>query len=421
MAGYCELIKSFGKTRDYVLDFFIYGYKVRGDFSRKSKRTYDDEKRRVESWLGNHLRYDDSQRGRQISISVDSGHIAENPLYQAYYSRSFTDNDIRLHFFLLDLLHDGKGRSVREITDALSEAYGADTDEQTVRGKLREYAAEGLLIAEKSGKSLCYRRSPDTAQGFLARFPGLSDAVKFFSECGVLGIIGNSILKFAGLKNDLFLHKHAYIVHALEDEMLCEVFAAMEEERCIELTMHSTRDRSGAETLLTVIPTGIFTSLQTGRRYLAAYVPQYRRFNAVRLDAVRSVKLCGTAEHYAEIYAAYQRNLAHCFGVSFGMREETGNAEPLHILFAADEQTEQFFIERLYRECRIGTVTRTGENRFLLTVDAFDPNEVMHWAKSCIGRIVSVSGGTPQVRARFYADIRRMHSMYGGADNDGIS
>ncbi len=45
MSGFSELIKNFDKTRDYIRDFFIYGFKVRNDFDRKSLRTYDDEKR----------------------------------------------------------------------------------------------------------------------------------------------------------------------------------------------------------------------------------------------------------------------------------------------------------------------------------------------------------------------------------------
>ncbi len=36
MAGFSELIKNFEKTRDYVRDFFIYGYKVRNDSTRKA-------------------------------------------------------------------------------------------------------------------------------------------------------------------------------------------------------------------------------------------------------------------------------------------------------------------------------------------------------------------------------------------------
>ena len=124
MSGFSELIKNFDKTRDYVRDFFIYGFKMRNDFERKSSRTYDDEKRRVESWLGNYVRYDDSQRGRQMSITVDSGHIAENPLYQAYYSKSFTDNDIKLHFLIIDILFNGEYLSLKELVNRLNDDYG---------------------------------------------------------------------------------------------------------------------------------------------------------------------------------------------------------------------------------------------------------------------------------------------------------
>ena len=166
MGGFSELIKNFDKTRDYVREFFIYGFKVRGDFDGKSARTYDNEKRRVESWLGDYLHYGTSERGTQVAITVDSSRIATNPLYRAYASCSFTDNDIRLHFLLLDLLSDGQTHSIRSLTEGLADAYGAVFEEQTVRGKLREYAAMGILIAEKNGKTIPFSANiliPDSA------------------------------------------------------------------------------------------------------------------------------------------------------------------------------------------------------------------------------------------------------------------
>ena len=179
MAGFSELIKNFDKTRDYVRDFFIYGCKVRSDFDRKSVRTYGDEKRRVESWMGDSMRYDDSVRGRSVSISVDSGHIPENPLYNAYYSKSFTDNDIRLHFLIMDILEDGSSRTLREIVDILNDGYGQLFDEQTVRNKLREYADEGIVIAEKQGKTLYYSLSADRADDYVRNIAGLAEFSDF--------------------------------------------------------------------------------------------------------------------------------------------------------------------------------------------------------------------------------------------------
>ena len=145
MSSFSELIKNFHKTRSYVRDFFIYGYKVRSDFSRKSSRTYDDEKRRVESWLGDYISYSTSERGKQTCICVDSGHIAENPLYNAYYSKSFTANDIRLHFFILDILSDSYQLSLKEICNAIDQRFNAVFDVQTIRLKLKEYSPEKPL------------------------------------------------------------------------------------------------------------------------------------------------------------------------------------------------------------------------------------------------------------------------------------
>lgn len=424
MAGFSELIKSFEKTRDYIRDFFIYGFKGRGDFQRRSSRTYDDEKRRAESWLGEVLRCDDSVRGRQISISVDCGHIYENPLCQAYSARSFTDNDIRLHMLLLDLLADGSTKTLNEIVDGLLEQYDASFEPQTVRGKLKEYTDEGLLITEKRGKTAYYRRSPDTAQQFFAQFDGLADAVRFFSLDDTFGEIGTELLRSADLKNDLFLRKHHYIVHTLEDILLPEILTAVTEQRAVHLRTFSAKSRANPDAKggsFEAVPMQILSSVQTGRRYLAAYLPAEKRFHAFRLDFIRSVKRSEPAPDYDDLAESYQRNLRRVFGVSFAERRDVGNVEPMRLTFRYDPQTEDFILGRLMREKRIGTLTYTGSGLCTLTVDAFDPNEVMHWAKTLIGRIVSVEGGNDAVREKFRRDIRRMHKMYGGAPHDDLS
>ncbi|MGN0575630.1 MAG: WYL domain-containing protein, partial [Ruminococcus sp.] len=331
MAGFSELIKNFDKTRDYVRDFFIYGCKVRSDFDRKSVRTYDDEKRRVESWMGDYMRYDDSVRGRQVSISVDSGHIPENPLYNAYYSRSFTDNDIRLHFLLTDILSDGQSRTLRELVDILSDDYGMLFEEQTVRNKLKEYVDEGIINAEKRGKALYFSLSQDRADDFIRNFRGLDDAVKFFSETQQFGIIGNSILKLLGLKNDLFFIKHNYIIHTLEDVIIPVLLTAIDEKRYVSFRTFSNRkskNTDNQESENQAVPMQILVSVQTGRRYLAAYIPAFHRFSAFRLDYIKSVKRGSIYTDYDKLRESFERNILRCFGVSFGMRRENGTVTP---------------------------------------------------------------------------------------------
>ncbi|HPY84782.1 MAG TPA: WYL domain-containing protein [Ruminococcus flavefaciens] len=423
MAGFSELIKNFDKTRDYVRDFFIYGCKVRSDFDRKSIRTYGDEKRRVESWIGDYMRYDDSVRGRSVSISVDSGHIPENPLYNAYYSRSFTDNDIRLHFLIMDVLQDGESRTLKDITDILNNEYAQLFDEQTVRNKLKEYVEEGIILSEKQGKTLYYSLSADRADEYLREFRGLDDALKFFSETNDLGIIGNSILKMCGLENDLFFIKHNYIIHTLEDILLPEILDGINEKRFISFRTFSAkkvRDSSQLGSENQVIPMKVLISVQTGRRYLAAFIPAVNRFSAFRLDYMKTVKKGDICEDYDEVKAKFDRNISRCFGVSFGMRHDTGAVTPMKITFFVDEESEPYVLERLEREKRCCTLEKTGDHLYTLIADVFDPNEIMHWAKTFIGRIVRIEGGADSVRERFRSDIARMKRMYGGDEDEHI-
>lgn len=413
MSGFNELIKNFEKTRDYVRDFFIYGFKVRGDFVRKSARTYDDEKRRVESWLGDLLRYDNSIRGRQISISVDSEHIPENPLYQAFYSKSFTDNDIRLHFLIQDVLFDGGALPLKEIVEEIDSRYGIFFDEQTVRNKLKEYVSEGIILAEKRGKTAYFSLSADRADGFLEEFEGLSDAVKFFSQTGEFGVVGNSILKAAGVENDLFFMKHNYIVHTLEDAVLPEIVDAIEQKRFVLLRTFSARSGGAKESENFIVPMRVCASVQTGRRYIVGYIPAYNRFNSFRLDCIRAVKQGDICAEYDEICAKYRKNEGRCFGVSFGERRETGNVEPLVVTIRVGKG-EEHIIDRLEREKRCGTVQKLSDELYELTIDAFDPVEPMHWIKTFIGRIVKLEGGNAAARKLFDDDIRRMNEMYNG-------
>lgn len=408
MGGFSELIKNFDKTRDYIRDFFIYGFKVRNEFTGKSTRTYDDEKRRAESWLGDIFRYDSTKRGKQVSITVDSGHIDENPLYSAYYSKSFTDNDIKLHFMLMDIL-DGKKHNVHEITEALNYSYGQLFDEQTVRNKLKEYVLEGIILSEKKGRADIFTLSPDTAESFFSQYAGLEDAVKFFSESPEFGVVGNSILKTAGLSNDIFLNKHNYIVHTLEDIVLLDLLKIMEEKHFALITNFG---RGGKASETEGVPLSIYSSSQTGRRYAVMYLPKYKRFNSFRLDYIKSVQKLGICTEYDEYADKLSRCEKKCFGVSFGERSGEGAGGTFRMVLAINEETEGFVLERLEREKRCGSVRKIGDDLYEYTAEVFDINEMMSWVKTFIGRIVSAESTNKQVTDKLYRDIARMKRIY---------
>ena len=122
MSSYSELIKNFEKIRGYMREFYVYGFKSREEYDKKSARSYDDERRRMESWLGDHMSFVRTPEGKNVFISIDSRVSQHNPFYKALKAKSFTDGDITLHFILFDILHSPEViRSLPEILDEMDE------------------------------------------------------------------------------------------------------------------------------------------------------------------------------------------------------------------------------------------------------------------------------------------------------------
>ena len=123
MSSYSELIKNFERIRDYMREFYVYGFKSREEYDSKSARSYDNERRRIESWLGDYMSFHQDATGKNVFLSVDSRRIPHNPLHKAFKAKSFTDKDITLHFYILDILADGTSLSSKEIVDRISDDY----------------------------------------------------------------------------------------------------------------------------------------------------------------------------------------------------------------------------------------------------------------------------------------------------------
>ena len=409
MAEFSELIKNFNKIRDFMRDFYIYGFKTRADFSIKSARTYDNEKRRCESYLGENFKWSYSGGGKASFVSADCGKIPTNPLFSAWKSKSFTDNDVMLHFFLIDILRSA-GKSAEELTDEITQKSGKLFDLQTVRGKCNEYADLGLLTKEKKGKAFHYGLLKDA----INFDDEILDAVKFF-QGGTLGVIGEFILENAGCNNDLFVFKHHYIAHTLEDGVLLDILSAMREHKKIEMTLIGAKSRKTVKNR--VVPAKILCSFSSGRRYLCAYLPASRRFSAYRLDSVKSVAALEPFADYGEIQNSLLRNIDKVWGVSFD--GESRNEKGFSMTLRIDESKEKHIINRINKEGRGGVLERIGDNTFKFTKELFDANEAMPWVKTFIGKIISFKA-SDRLEKKLNADIRRMAEMYGigGEENE---
>lgn len=409
MSSYNELIKNFEKIRAYMREFYVYGFKSRSEYDKKSLRSYDDERRRLESWLGDHMSFVRTPEGKNMFISIDSRVTAHNPFFKAWKAKSFTDGDITLHFILLDILDTAETElSLPEILYKIDSEYLCHFsepmmfDESTVRKKLKEYTEEGIIISEKRGRSTLYRRAEDMG------VPTDTDALHFFSETLPCGVIGSFLLDKDGDKEDHFCFKHHYITSSLDSDILALLFDAM--GRKSEITaVYSTRRRANSNNIR-VIPLRVFISVQNGRQHLLAYHPDMKQIRSFRVDYLSDVKIGDICPDFDLLRKKLDFSEKFMWGVD--RRKDEKRLE--HVEFTVYVAPgEEYIIRRLQREKRIGKVEKVDENHYRFFAEVYDSNELVPWIRTFICRITRLNFSNRTVENRFKNDIETMYRMYG--------
>lgn len=409
--AYSELIKNFNRIRDYMREFYVYGFKSRDEYTKKSARSYDDERRRIESWLGDYMRFRRTPEGKSVFLSIDSRISRHNPLYTAWKAKSFTDGDITLHFILFDILHSPDILlSLNEITEEV-DRYLSSFDEprvfdaSTVRKKLNEYIIEGIIESEKRGKTMHYRRTePSEIHD--------ADTLDFFSEVAPCGVIGSYLLDKTRTHEGCFAFKHHYITGAIDSEIVCSLLCAMSEKRSITLvTVNRHKDR---ETESNVVPLRLMIGVQSGRQYLMAFTQSFERIVPFRTDNIVSVKVGEVCEHFDELRKRLDSMLPHMWGVS---TESASGEYPEHVEFTVKYADDEPHIHRrLEREKRCGIVEKIDKNTSRFTADVFDTGEMIPWIRTFICRIADISFSNKQLEEQFKRDLAEMYAIYGLED-----
>ena len=412
MSSYSELIKNFERIRAYMREFYVYGIKSREDYNSKSARTYDDERRRMESWLGSHMSFVRTPEGKNVFISIDSRSSDHNPLYKAWKAKSFTDGDITLHFILFDILHTPSvEHGISSLMKIIDEEYLSFFDEpmmfdeSTLRKKLKEYTELGIICSRKVGKHLVYRRTEDNV--------ALPDTytLNFYSEIAPCGVIGSFLLDKTEHEEHPFDFKHHYITSALDSGVLAMLFEAMRAKSVITVSnMSRKRDEPRR---IRIIPLRVFISVQNGRQHLLAYQPDFNCIKSFRIDYLSSVKIEEMTPRFDELRASLDKMQTKMWGVNAG-RGLNGEERIEHVEFVVRiGDGEEHIIRRLEREKRVGTVEKIDGSTYRFCADVYDTTEMIPWIRTFICRIVKLNFSNRTIENRFREDLCAMYSMYG--------
>lgn len=413
--AYNELIKDFSRIRDYMSQFYVYGFKSRKEYDAKSIRSYDNERRRIESWLSEYISFRRDTSGKNVFLEMDSRAVLHNPLYNVFKAKSFTENDIILHFYILDVLVDKENLSVREITENIISNYLSvfdnphEIDESTIRKKLKEYEKLGLLKSQKRGRELVYSRDDTSVDLTQWQY-----AAAFFSEADPLGVVGSFLLDKYENNPNFFSFKHHYILHALESDILCDLLVSINEHCAATLCVHTIRRNRIAEH--TVIPLKIYISTQGGRRYLMAWHYGFQQIILYRLDSIKNVTLHEVEpyfDRYKEKAKQFEKKL---WGVSVGKRN---TFEHIEMTIYVDEG-EEYILQRLEREKRCGRIEKLDLCHYRFIADVYDAAEMLPWIRTFIGRITELKSSNAIMVETFYNDLEAMWGIYGECDENAV-
>ena len=457
--AYSELIKNFDNIRGYMRDFFLYGFKTREEYDRKSARSYDNERRRIQSYLGHLISFRQTPSGKNAFISLEGRSVTHNPLYQAFKAKSFTNKDITLHFLLLDILSDA-GVDFRKVSGADSygdvpQAYSLkeilrimDTeyltafqnpisfDESTLRKKLKEYEELGIVVSEKSGRTVTYRLSENEI--CLVEY---KEAIRFFTEESPLGVIGSYLEdrmqpdaekayptgrndengkclpgrndengKYLSGRNDCageyLTFKNHYIMNAYDAEITELILQGIHEKRLLEITSFSRGDAGVKQQ--TVIPYKLYVSTQGGRNYLFCMDADNLRPYSLRVDYIQKGKAGEVCADYDRLLKVCERAGEHMWGVSCAKYRRYEHIE-MDIYVGTDEA---FIVRRLEREKRCGTVSKVDEETYRFSADVLDAYEMMPWIRTFFGRIKAIRCDNEDVKNQIKIDMLKMLKQY---------
>lgn len=350
MSKYSELKKNFLGMRDLLRHFIIYGDMSRSNSPNKatSVRSFDDDLRRIKSWLKDIVKFKSVNGEKRYSVCIDPSAVESNPFFETYKYKSFTEKDVNLHFLLLNILKN-KELTVNEISDEICRLTGnIDFESNTIRNKLTEYVDLGLIKLSKKNKINYYSLENTTINDLLKENNNLLEAVKFFSSIAPVPTIGSYILdKVDSAEKSGISFRHQFLANCLDDIIIIDLLKAMKSDCFVEVTNYSPNTHKTTKNKL--FPFKILVSLNTCRSYIMGYSIRFDNFSFFRIDNIKDIKILEKADKADFFKKTISESLPYCYMLHMDL---TRKIEKFEMTLRIDEVSEKHIIRKLNQEKR---------------------------------------------------------------------
>lgn len=411
--AYTESIKDLERLRKILLNFYVDGSKTKEDYLPSFYRGASFV---IENALGEDVQTTRKNGKSKKSISLDARIHQVNPLYKLFFLKRFNNNDISLHFHIIDILSDRKRKRLADITEKLRQRYfdyfedsdknttQKDNFQDTVRNKLEEMVSLGIIDAISVGNRFEYSLQEDNVS-----INGMEDAISFFSSSFPSGVLGEIIKEeyLEDNKDDIFVFKHNYINHALDAEVLCVALNAAKESRKVEFG-YDTRSQREDQYRFSVFPIKVYSSASEGRQYLFSYNYNNSHYSFFRLDKIHNIKVGGKDVMADNHRAFFEENRKKMWGSSFNNEWKTEHVE----FVLSIPESEGFVLSRLNREKRNSDVRKIDEEKYLVSADVVDPRAMVPWIRTFYGRLESFSSSDENITKEIKEDIKSLKEYY---------
>lgn len=413
------MIRDYENIRRILREIYIYGCFTKDDYIEMgfSGRKVDKEQQRISAYLPD--KFIKKRRLNKKIVQYCRYNISDstrNYLAETYRNKSFTILDLLSYFYILQILGDGRERTLQEILLELPYNNGkVEFTKDNLRVKLDELLENQFLQTQRDDRTVRYQIADDIWKSFsneeLFELLTYLEFIKNVSPVEMpyyflqrrLELYLFSERKIRVGSKSPFQFKHNHIFNSLDNDILIECLSAIQAKSSLLI------EKDGGKDVITALPIKVIHDSTYGRQYLMFYNVGRQMINGIRIDHIKKVQ---TGEPFTkEELDMVEVNLdfdEFCWNMS-GINEEP---QDIIVRFYFDEKKEAFILNRLVREGHNGTISKLKAGVYEYRISLRDPKEIIPWVRSFGERAQVISSGDFEIEKTIETDWEKAVNKY---------